>query len=354
MRTFDYLKLMSLSLPVDLYHIIAQIHEYKGKQELYVENYPDILGKMVEVSKIQSTKYSNAIEGIYTNDARLMELMKKKSEPKNRNEEEIAGYRQILDMIHENYAYIEFNKNDILSLHNRLYSYSHVRNKGKFKTMDNAIVEVDRFGNSKVRFQPVSSFETERYFDEMVTAYEEAVKAKIPPLILIPVLIHDFLCIHPFDDGNERMSRILTLLLLYKFDYFVGRYVSIEMLIEESKDSYYEELQKSGDQWHTEKNNELPFMKYMLGIILKAYQQCDDRFKLIGEKKLTSPERVFFVIQKSFVPLSKKDIMILCPDISQRTIERALKNLLDNDRILQVGKGRSTKYIKSNQRFSAK
>ena len=346
LRKFNYLKLMELSLPVNVYHMIASIHEYKGKQELYVENYSDILEKMIDVAKIQSTKSSNAIEGIYTNDARLKELMNKKAEPKNRNEEEIAGYRHVLDIVHENYDYIEFSKNDILTLHNQLYAYSYVNHRGKFKTLDNTIVEVDVLGNKRVRFQPVSSFETEKYVDEMLKEYNIAVKANIPPLILIPVVIHDFLCIHPFDDGNGRMSRILTLLLLYKFGYFVGRYISIEMLIEESKDSYYEELQNSSEKWYTGENDELPFMKYMLGIIMKAYKECDNRFKLIGEEKLTSSERVFSVVQKSLEPLSKKDIMILFPNISQRTVERALKELQDSEKIRQVGSGRSTKYIK--------
>ena len=337
---------MELSLPVNIYHTIAKIHEYKGKQELYVKNYPDVLDKMIDVAKIQSTKSSNAIEGIYTNDARLNELMNKKAEPRNRNEEEIAGYRHVLDIIHENYAYIEFNKNDILTLHNQLYSYSYVNYKGKFKTLDNTIMEVDALGNRKVRFQPVSSFETENYFNKMVEAYNKAVKENIPALILIPVLIHDFLCIHPFDDGNGRMSRLLTLLLLYKFGYFVGRYISIEMLIEDSKESYYEELKRSSEKWHTGENDEIPFIRYMLGVLLKAYEECDDRFNLIGNEKLTSPERVLSVIQMSLEPLSKKDIMILCPDISQRTIERALKELYDNSKIKQVGSGRSTKYVK--------
>lgn len=346
MREFNYLKLMELSLPVNIYHTIAKIHEYKGKQELYVKNHPDVLDKMIDVAKIQSTKSSNAIEGIYTNDARLNELMNKKAEPRNRNEEEIAGYRHVLDIIHENYAYIEFNKNDILTLHNQLYSYSYVNYKGKFKTLDNTIMEVDALGNRKVRFQPVSSFETENYFNKMVEAYNKAVKENIPALILIPVLIHDFLCIHPFDDGNGRMSRLLTLLLLYKFGYFVGRYISIEMLIEDSKESYYEELKRSSEKWHTGENDEIPFIRYMLGVLLKAYEECDDRFNLIGNEKLTSPERVLSVIQMSLEPLSKKDIMILCPDISQRTIERALKELYDNSKIKQVGSGRSTKYVK--------
>lgn len=346
MREFNYLKLTDFSLPINIYQMIAGIHECKGKQELYVENYSDILRKMIDVAKVQSTKSSNAIEGIYTNDTRLKELMQKKTEPRNRNEEEIAGYRQVLDLIHENYQYIEFNKNDILTLHNQLYSYSGVRHKGKFKTIDNTIIEIDGLGNKKVRFQPVSSFDTPRYFDEMIQAYKEAVREGTPPLLFIPVLIHDFLCIHPFEDGNGRMSRILTLLLLYKFDYFVGKYISLEMLIEESKDSYYEALRASSEKWHTGENDEFPFLKYMMGIILKAYTECDERFKLIGKKKLTSPERVFSVIRKSLKPLSKKDIMILCPDISQRTVERALKELQDVGKIRSVGNGRLTRYTK--------
>lgn len=207
-------------------------------------------------------------------------------------------------------------------------------------------MEVDALGNRKVRFQPISSFETENYFDKMVEAYNKAVEVNTPALILIPVLIHDFLCIHPFDDGNGRMSRLLTLLLLYKFGYFVGRYISIEMLIEESKESYYEELQRASEKWHTGENDEIPFIRYMLGVLLKAYRECDDRFNLIGNEKLTSPERVLSVIKRSLEPISKKDIMILCPDISQRTIERALKELHDNGKIKQIGSGRSIKYVK--------
>ncbi len=301
---------------------------------------------MINVAKMQSTKSSNAIEGIYTNDTRLKELMNNKTEPRKRDEEEIAGYRRVLDLVHDNYQYIEFNKNNILTLHNQLYSYSKASHKGNFKTMDNNIVEVDQNGNKKVRFQPVSSFETERYFDEMIEAYNVATKEGVSPLLVIPAVVLDFLCFHPFDDGNGRMSRILTLLLLYKSDYLVGKYISIEMLIEESKDTYYEVLQKSSENWHTGENDELPFIKYMLGIVLRAYEECDSRFKLIVNKKLTSQEKVMQVFEKTLKPLSKSDILILLPTLSQRTVERALKELQDSRKIKQIGGGRSTKYIK--------
>ena len=329
-----------------MYDLISKIYEYKGKQELYVANFSDVLDKMIEVAKIQSTKSSNAIEGISTYDTRLEELMNKKSEPKNRNEEEIYGYREVLDIIHENYENIEFTKNNILTLHNRLYSYSEENHKGKFKTMDNSIVETNALGEKKVRFQPVSAFETENYIEKMISAYNEALRLKIPPLLLIPTVIHDFLYIHPFADGNGRMSRLLTLLLLYKNGFFVGKYISLEMIIEETKDIYYEELQASSENWHSGTNNDLPFIKYMLSVIYKAYSECDERFKLISEKSLTSAERVMKVFENSLEPLSKSDIAILCPDISKRTIERALKELKDRDLIKQLGSGRSTKYIR--------
>ena len=346
MRKFNYSKLISLNIPANMYDLISKIYEYKGKQELYVANFSDVLDKMIEVAKIQSTKSSNAIEGISTNDTRLEELMNKKSEPRNRNEEEIYGYREVLDIIHENYDNIEFTKNNILTLHNRLYSYSEENHKGKFKTMDNSIVETNALGEKKVRFQPVSAFETENYIEKMISAYNEALRLKIPPLLLIPTVIHDFLCIHPFADGNGRMSRLLTLLLLYKNGFFVGKYISLEMIIEETKDIYYEELQASSENWHSGTNDELPFIKYMLSVIYKAYSECDERFKLISEKSLTSAERVMKVFENSLEPLSKSDIAILCPDISKRTIERALKELKDRGLIKQLGSGRSTKYIR--------
>lgn len=347
MRDFNYKKLLNLNIPVDIYKIITGIYEYKGKQELYVINFSDVLDKMVEVAKIQSTKSSNAIEGISTNDTRLEELMNKKSEPRNRNEAEIFGYREVLDIIHENYDFIDFTKNNILTLHNRLYSYSHESYRGKFKAMDNSIVETNSLGEKKIRFQPVSAFETEKYIDDMIRAYNEAVEADVPPLLLIPVVIHDFLCIHPFFDGNGRMSRLLTLLLLYKNGFFVGKYISLEMLIEDTKDSYYEQLQASSKNWHNGTNDELPFIKYMLSIIYKAYSECDNRFQLIGNRSLTSAERIMKLFEKSLEPLSKSDIVILAPEISQRTIERALKELKDNKMIKQISSGRATKYIKN-------
>lgn len=347
MRIFDYGQLLKLKLPSDIYNLMARIHEYKGKQELYVAKFPAVLEKMIDLAKIQSTKSSNAIEGIATSEGRLDALMEKKAEPRNRNEEEIYGYRAVLDLLHQYYENISLNKANILTLHSRLYSYSPERSRGMFKQTDNVIIERNILGEEKMRFKPVASFETEKYMDAMLQAYHHALQREVPPLLLIPVLIHDFLCIHPFNDGNGRLSRLLSLLLLYRFGFFVGRYISLEMLIEESKENYDDALQASSEGWHENANDELPFIRYMLSVILKAYSTCDERFLLMSEKGLSSSEKVMQIFQNSLKPLSKSDVMNRCPALSQRTIERALKQLQENKLLQKVGKGRSTKYIKA-------
>lgn len=304
-----------------------------------------VLERMVEVAKIQSTRSSNAIEGISTNDTRLKALMMKKAEPRDRDEEEIIGYRRVLDLIHENHPYIEISKSNILSLHKQLYEYSSVRHRGGFKHVDDAIVERNALENQRDRFLPVSSFETERAIEALIEAYQQGMEAQVPPLLLIPVFILDFLCIHPFEDGNGRMSRLLTLLLLERSGFTVGRYVSLEMLIEESKAGYYESLQRAGEGWHEGKNDSLPFVRYFLGVILKAYEEADERFRLISEKKMSPAERVYFLIERSLSPLTKRELLEMCSDLSQRTVERALNDLHKTGKIKIIGKGRSSRYV---------
>lgn len=345
MREFDYKKLLDLALPAGLYQMLALIYEHKGRQALYAHKYPEALERMVEVAKVQSTRSSNAIEGISTNDTRLKALMTQKTEPRDRDEEEIAGYRRVLDLIYEHYPFIEINRSNVLALHKQLYDFSAARHRGEWKHVDNTIVERDALGNQTVRFRPVSSFETERAMEALLAAYQEGVAAEVPPLLLIPVFILDFLCIHPFEDGNGRMSRLLTLLLLERGGFQVGRYVSLELLIEESKTAYYEALQRAGEGWHEGQNDYLPFVRYFLGILLKAYEEADERFRLISEKKLSPAERVFFLLERSLKPLAKQDLLGLCPDLSQRTIERALNELHAAEKIRLVGRGRASCYI---------
>lgn len=346
MKEINYRAIEKMPITIEVMNMISALHEYKGRQELYIETQPEILNKLMETARIQSTEASNKIEGIYTSDIRLKEIVQKKSEPRNRNEKEIAGYREVLGMIHDSYSYIQLKPNDILTLHKYLYSYSETSNGGHYKMVDNYIEEEDEFGNKSVRFQPIPAILTKEYIETLCSRYEEAIyHTNIDSLLIIPCVILDFQCIHPFGDGNGRMSRLLTLLLLYKAGYLVGKYISIEMVVEKSKETYYEALHDSSVNWHENTNNYMPFIKYTLGTIINAYKEFEERFVLLEKRKMTSPERVYSIVERSLVKLGKSDIMTLCPELSQKTIERALKKLTDEGKIVKVGAGKSTTYI---------
>lgn len=347
MRDFDYTKAPEKLLMPEIVQMVASIHEHKGKQELFLEANIDELKTLLEVALIQSTGASNRIEGIFTSDKRLEELVKRKAEPRNRSEQEIAGYREVLSTIHESYEYIVPRPNIILQLHRNLYSYSQGTVGGNYKNSDNVIAETDVEGNQKARFIPVPAFQTAEAMNELCTGFLEAWEAnKMDKLLLIPMFILDFLCIHPFNDGNGRMSRLLTLLLFYKAGYIVGKYVSMEMLIEKTKETYYEALQASSTGWHECENSYEPFVKYYLGIILKAYNEFENRVEHLKNRSLSKPERIKVVIDRKVGKITKKEIMELCPDISKVTVERTLTDLVKSGYIAKVGAGPATAYVR--------
>ena len=347
MRSFDYIKVPEKLLTPEIVQMIASIHEHKGKQELFLEANIDELHTLLEVAFIQSTGASNRIEGIYTSDKRLEELVSQKAEPRNRSEQEIAGYREVLATIHESYEYITLRPNIILQLHRDLYSYSQATSGGSYKNSDNVIAETDTEGHQKARFIPVPAFQTAEAMDELCARFLEAWEAdKIDKLILIPMFILDFLCIHPFNDGNGRMSRLLTLLLFYKAGYIVGKYVSMEMLIEKTKETYYEVLGVSSTGWHECKNSYESFVKYYLGIMLKAYHEFESRVEYLKNRSLSKPERIKVVIDQKVGKITKKEIMELCPDISKVTVERTLTDLVKSGYIAKVGAGPATAYVR--------
>ena len=325
---------------------IAQIHEYKGEQTLFIGAYPDALSDLMKVAKIQSTDASNKIEGIYTSDERLKRLVMDKTMPKTRNEEEIAGYRDALNTIHENFEHIPIKPSVILQLHRDMYKFNGQIQGGNYKTSDNVITETDTSGNESIRFKPVHAWETAESIDALCDAYSSMIrKEKIDPLLVIPIFILDFLCIHPFDDGNGRLSRLLTLLLLYKCGYIVGKYVSIEKKIEQTKDTYYEALQLSSRNWHEGSNDYKPFIEYMLGVILSAYSDFSERVNVLITKDLSKPDRIREIIKGTLGKITKSDIIIQCPDISKTTIERTLSELQKTNEIIKIGGGRYTSYI---------
>lgn len=345
MRTFDYKKRYERLLQSDIVGLMAQIHEYKGEQTLFVEAKADTLTQLLEVAKIQSTEASNKIEGIYTSDERLKKIVCDKTMPKTRNEKEIAGYRDVLNTIHQNYDYIPVKSSIFLQLHRDLYKFAGNAG-GSFKSSDNVIAQEDEQGKKTIRFQPVPAWETPEYIDAICDAFQEACNdSQCDPLILIPMFILDFLCIHPFNDGNGRMSRLLTLLLLYRAGYIVGMYISIEKLIEQTKETYYETLQESSYNWHEEKNDDAPFVRYMLGVIVAAYRDFSSRVQLLATSVMSKPERVREIVRGSIGKMTRAQIMEKCPDISRVTVERALTDMVKKGEILKIGGGRYTAYI---------
>lgn len=346
MREFDFKKTASKLLTNDIVNMLGYIHEYKGQQNLFIEAKADVLSHLLEIAKIQSTEASNRIEGIYTSDERIKALVKEKSAPLSRNENEIAGYRDVLATIHENYDYIPPRANVILQLHRDLYQYSGMGIGGHFKNTDNVIEEELEDGTKRVRFRPATAFETPDMIENLCNQFlREVDRGEVDPLLLIPMFVLDFLCIHPFNDGNGRMSRLLTLLLLYRSGYIVGKYISIEMLIEKTKDTYYDALQASSTGWHDGTNDYMPFVSYTLGIIKSAYKTFSERVEHLTTKGISKPERVRQFIENKLGKVTKKDIMDACPDISATTIERALGDLVKDGTIIKLGNGRGTGYV---------
>ncbi|MCI8403768.1 MAG: Fic family protein [Clostridia bacterium] len=345
MRIYNYKNKWEQCLTPEIVSMLTQIHEFKGKQNLFIESSADALTQLVEIAKIQSTEASNKIEGIYTSNERIKKLALSKTNPKNRAEEEIAGYRDVLNTIHSNHDGIPVKPSIILQLHRDLYKFNTVTYGGQYKNVDNVISEEDAEGNKFVRFQPLPVWEVPQAMDDLCTAFNEAIALEaINPLLAIPMFILDFLCIHPFNDGNGRMSRLLTLLLLYRSGYIVGKYVSIEKMIETTKDSYYDALQKSSLGWHENDNDYAPFVRYMLSVILAAHREFASRVQIMIESKLSKLERVAMIIEDTLGKVTKHDILEKCPDISETTVQRALADLLKNGKIIKISGGRYTSY----------
>ena len=346
MRTYDYSKKWQQLLTPEIVTMLSQIHEFKGEQNLFIEAKSDALTQLVEIAKIQSTDASNKIEGIYTSDERLKNLVLNKTMPRTRGEQEIAGYRDVLATIHDSYEFIPVRPSIILQLQRDLYKFSGKSIGGAYKNSDNIIAEEDAEGNRFVRFQPLPAWETPEAIEQICNAFNDVMsRGEADPLLIIPMFILDFLCIHPFNDGNGRMSRLLTLLLLYKAGYIVGKYISIEKVIETSKDTYYEALQSSSQDWHEEKNDYAHFARYMLGVILSAYREFSERVKVLTTSGMSKPDRIREIIKDTLGKITKTEIMHKCPDISQVTIQRTLNELVKNGNIIKIGGGRYTSYV---------
>lgn len=347
MRDFDYSKLKDRAWDSEILGYVAQIHEYKGRQQALLKQQPLELERLVEIAKVQSTEASNEIEGIRTTNTRLKRLCADKTTPRTRDEKEIMGYRDVLNTIHESYEYIPLRPSYVLQLHRDLYRYSEKGIGGSFKNTQNYISATDAAGNAFVLFTPLPPYETPGAIEKICDSYNRVIDTQeIDPLILIPAAIHDFLCVHPFNDGNGRMSRLLTTLLLYRAGYHVGKYISLESKIAKNKDLYYNALEASQGGWYEGQDDPTPFIKYLLSVILAAYRDLDARMELVSDK-LPAIEVVRRAAENRLGKFTKTDMLEFCPALGKTSVESSLKQLVDEGILVKHGKGRATFYTRA-------
>ena len=346
MRTFNYSAIREQKWDSEILGLVAAIYKEAGKQELYLKQRPEELEKLVEIAKVQSTEASNAIEGIVTTNTRIRQLVEEKTTPRNRDEQEIAGYRDVLNLIHENFDAIPITQNYILQLHKIFYSHMNNPMAGRTKNVQNYISATYPDGHVETLFTPLAPYETPEALDRICEEYNRVIgNMEVEPLIVITVFIHDFLCIHPFNDGNGRKSRLLTTLLLYRSGFYVGKYISLEAKIAKNKDLYYDVLRQAQIGWHEGTENVVPFIKYLLGIILSACKDFADRFALV-ETKLPALETVRRATMEKVGRFTKQDIRELCPSLSISSIEGALRKLVAAGELKREGVGKNICYYR--------
>lgn len=348
MGSFNYSAFKEQKWDSDILGLIAAIYKEAGKQEQYLKQRPQEMEKLVEIAKIQSTEASNAIEGIVTTSTRIKQLVEEKTTPRNRDEQEIAGYRDVLNVIHESFDAIPITQNYILQIHKMLYSHMNNPLAGRTKSVQNYISAAYPDGHTEILFTPLAPYETSEALDRICEEYNRVIgNLEVEPLIIITIFIHDFLCIHPFNDGNGRMSRLLTTLLLYQNGFYIGKYISLEAKISKNKDLYYSAMSQSQTGWHEGKEDALPFIKYILGTILASYKDFEERISLVQEK-LPALEMVRMASKSKIGRFNKQDIRELCPTLSDSSIEGALRKLVAAGELKKEGKGKSTCYFRLN------
>ncbi len=348
MRRFDYSFLVNGLLPADLVNVTANIYSLRTAAGMRKARHARVFTELEAVARVQSVKSSNAIEGIVTSDQRIEAIVNRSSAPLNHDESEIAGYRDALNLIHTDFARLSFCEKDVLFLHETMMRLSGDELAGKYKQNDNVIVEVDASGNRRVRFRPVPASETAAAMEQLELAYLAACSdSKINQLLLIPCVILDFLCIHPFRDGNGRMSRLLSLLLLYKNGFDAGKYVSFEEQINKYKTLYYDALGQSSAGWDTNRNDYFPFVRNFLSMLYMCYKELDQRFAVVHGKSVTKKSRIEAAVLNSLTPLSKAELCAILPDVSPTTVETVLGKMLKEGRIKKLGVSRGARYLKN-------
>ncbi len=348
MHRFDYSFLHNGLLPVGILNITADIYALQAMSYNRKEQFSEVFTELTAIARIQSVKSSNEIEGISTTDERIAEIVNGNRAPRNHNEREIAGYRDALAAVHTGYADLDFRESDILRLHAIMMNVAGDSSAGEYKANDNDLIEEDTNGRRRARFHPTSVADTPEAMEQLVLAYREARdNPGINQLLLIPCVILDFLCIHPFRDGNGRISRLLSLLLLYKIGFDAGKYISFEEQINLRKENYYDALGQSSQGWHESQNDYSAYIMEFLTTVYMCYKELDKRFAVVGSRKVTKQARVEATVLNSLTPVSKAEIGKILPDVSPTTIEAVLGQMVRNGSVRKVGSGRGTKYIRN-------
>lgn len=346
MHSFDEQFLANLQIPHHLVSSIRQIGEYKGKQDLHKQQMPQVLENLLHVAIIQSTESSNRLEGITAEFHRIRDLVEEKTTPEDRSEAEIAGYRDVLNTIHSNHQNIPFTVGMVLQLHRDLMKYAG-KEGGRWKSVQNEITQTNPDGTRQIRFTPVEPFQTAEFMETLHRRFDETLRRQIiDPLILISLYCFDFLCIHPFLDGNGRMARLLTVLLLYYYDFEVGRYISLERIVEQTKDSYYDTLYRSSQGWHEGRHDILPWMEYLISTILAAYREFENRMERLSKGRGSKAEIVQNAIDGFIGDFSLSDLENACPDVGRDWIRALLQRLRRENKVEVIGKGRYARWRK--------
>lgn len=336
--------LQSLRFDAQQLGTLRALGEYRGKQQLYVAQSPEVLSGLRQVAVVESTESSNRLEGIEVAPSRLKALVLKDAAPKNRSEQEVAGYRDALALIHESGEQMPFTGGTVLQLHGMLYRYM-PQPGGAWKATNNDIVERHPDGSTRIRFRPVQAHLTPMAMADLVTGYRHALDQHLAdPLVLVPLVVLDFLCIHPFADGNGRTARLLTLQLLYHFDCAVGRYISLERIFEESKESYYETLEASSQGWHEGRHDIAPWLSYFWGALLRAYKEFEERVGHIEHGRGSKGDRVRAEVLKRTLPFSISELENACPGVSRDMVRLVLRAMKAEGLIAPSGKGRGAKW----------
>jgi Fic family protein len=346
MKSFSEQYLNKIAITPQLLNLTNALSEYKGKEALYARQSPDALEKLVEMAKVESVESSNRIEGINVRHDRVVDIVEHQSVPRTRPEEEVAGYRDALKYIHENYKAIPVSQNTVSMFHQFLFKYTGEAG-GEFKWADNLIVDHLKDGSTRVRFTPPPASQTFLYINNLANSYQfVSSQRNFSPLVLIPLFILDYLCIHPFKDGNGRTARLWALLLLYQSGYQVGKYISLERIIEDSKETYYETLERSSKGWHEEKHDTGPWLHYFLGVLIAAYKEFESRAGVFREEG-SKTDQIKAYVNKAIKPFAISDVEAACPHVSRDMIRLVLRELRVQGVIRLDGRGRNAKWYRT-------